>query len=664
VVDVKDYHHISQTYDVRVQDYRNEAGTPIVLRSCKRAVGQASFDGVGEYTPLEEGDPVLLMCVNGKLEDAVIIGSTYTLGDYNTFLREGQADEPFHVYDSFNGNKTAAQPSVHPSRMAQPDSYVRLIGSKNFHTPFDDPRFHEGREDQRAASPQLGSLEIRNKVGDVVNYSTGSQVYYSDADILILTNASGISRCTRLNNMAAYYVSMVEKIEKYLGINKGSNSERDESVEEIRPASTELPTTLQGQTNSLILTEIDSNRTDINSIDFNEWSPTQYHLEQAQKLAKAYREAASSCIEGSLMNNAVATAMQEPSDANEEEIEDYVDAEVTEATVPECNYGRGLDSSKERIFVIHETGVTSKQALDAVTGVGRGVSYHGIIYRDGSVVKLVSHSNTAYAAGESSFDGESSNWKSSSSSSLSNVIRLAASEVGYSESPPGSNKTKYGAWYGMDGVPWCAIFVSYCFYLAGSKLPPITTEKGFAYCPAGVSYYKERGQLDMNPRPGDIVFFDWQKDGTSDHVGIVESIASSNSVICIEGNTSNSDNSNGGQVMRRTRNFSQIAGFAHPSASSESCPERNINSVDSFAIQYSLESGDGYTKAQYKTLAQILKSTGIKADRVTSHHNVSNGKTDPKNFSCDAFNRALSSVGYMGGRVNFKVSGSPIEPEE
>ena len=58
------------------------------------------------------------------------------------------------------------------------------------------------------------------------------------------------------------------------------------------------------------------------------------------------------------------------------------------------------------------------------------------------------------------------------------VLAVAVRELGYREL--GDNRNKFGAWYGMDYQPWCAMFVSYCFYTVGLPLP-ITTGKGFAY---------------------------------------------------------------------------------------------------------------------------------------------------------------------------------------
>jgi hypothetical protein len=146
------------------------------------------------------------------------------------------------------------------------------------------------------------------------------------------------------------------------------------------------------------------------------------------------------------------------------------------------------------------------------------------------------------------------------------VLKIARSYIGVKESPSNSNRQIFGEWYGWNGVPWCAIFVSFCLYKAKMSLAeiPPTNTKGFAYCPYGVDYFKKQGKLDKNPKVRDIVFFDWQKDGVSDHVGIVEKVVSPSKVVCIEGNTSYGDNSNGGQVMRRTRELSSILGFAHP----------------------------------------------------------------------------------------------------
>ena len=43
------------------------------------------------------------------------------------------------------------------------------------------------------------------------------------------------------------------------------------------------------------------------------------------------------------------------------------------------------------------------------------------------------------------------------------ALAQSLKELGAKESPANSNKNKFGKWFGVDGVAWCNIFVSYCF---------------------------------------------------------------------------------------------------------------------------------------------------------------------------------------------------------
>lgn len=150
------------------------------------------------------------------------------------------------------------------------------------------------------------------------------------------------------------------------------------------------------------------------------------------------------------------------------------------------------------------------------------------------------------------------------------VISRAISTLGYKESPAGSNQSRFGSWYGANYQPWCASWVSWVFYHAGLPLPA-TTPKGFAYCPYGVKWFKDKGRFHSQPKVGDVIFFDFgRKDGVSDHVGIVEKVNSDGSVTTIEGNTSSTESgsqSNGGCVARRIRSLSVVQGFGRPNYS-------------------------------------------------------------------------------------------------
>lgn len=63
---------------------------------------------------------------------------------------------------------------------------------------------------------------------------------------------------------------------------------------------------------------------------------------------------------------------------------------------------------------------------------------------------------------------------------------------------------------------------------------------------------------------GDIVLFDFNHNGTSDHTGIVVSVNKDGTITTIEGNTSTGNNCNGGAVMRRTRVKSNVNYFVRP----------------------------------------------------------------------------------------------------
>lgn len=145
------------------------------------------------------------------------------------------------------------------------------------------------------------------------------------------------------------------------------------------------------------------------------------------------------------------------------------------------------------------------------------------------------------------------------------VLDRAKQELGTTENPPNSNKTPYGAWYGLNGFPWCAMFVSWCFDKAGVPLGKIDDAKGYRYCPSAYQYWKSTNQITKNPAPGDIVLFDWEGDGKCDHTGLfLKDNADGMTFTALEGNTSFSNNSNGGEVMQRKRHYALVKAFVSP----------------------------------------------------------------------------------------------------
>ncbi|GAA6420053.1 lysozyme family protein [Clostridia bacterium UC5.1-2G4] len=115
--------------------------------------------------------------------------------------------------------------------------------------------------------------------------------------------------------------------------------------------------------------------------------------------------------------------------------------------------------------------------------------------------------------------------------SNSKLVNIASSQIG------NHGGTPYWSWYGYkERVEWCACFVSWVAYQSGDL--DVTIPK-FAAVVDGVKWYKDKGQWQDRryiPKSGDIIFFDWEVDGTPDHVGIVEK--SENGIVyTIEGNS-------------------------------------------------------------------------------------------------------------------------------
>lgn len=150
------------------------------------------------------------------------------------------------------------------------------------------------------------------------------------------------------------------------------------------------------------------------------------------------------------------------------------------------------------------------------------------------------------------------------------VLATARSYVDahYQEGP--NNETVFGKWYGLDHQPWCAMFVSYCFYIAkASKLIAASGPKGFASCSAGLAWFKKNNQL-VDPKTaqaGDIVFFQFDKTPEPEHVGLVVKAADAQGLTTYEGNTGGTDHgsqSNGDGVYLKRRPYSLVMAVARP----------------------------------------------------------------------------------------------------
>jgi hypothetical protein len=155
------------------------------------------------------------------------------------------------------------------------------------------------------------------------------------------------------------------------------------------------------------------------------------------------------------------------------------------------------------------------------------------------------------------------------------VITHAKKFVDEKYAEEGDNLTIMGKWYGLNGQPWCAMFVSYCFHLAKAlDLIKMTGKKGFASCDAGLKAFAKAGMLVPvgQAQAGDIVFFQFDTDKEPDHVGFVVRNDGKN-LICFEGNTTpdgvKGSQSNGGMATKKKRPYSLVMGVARPAYTAE-----------------------------------------------------------------------------------------------
>lgn len=165
------------------------------------------------------------------------------------------------------------------------------------------------------------------------------------------------------------------------------------------------------------------------------------------------------------------------------------------------------------------------------------------------------------------------------------LLDIARAELGTKEFPAGSNKVKYSTWYGLTG-PWCVMFVMWCCNQAGVDLPIRT-----ASCSALRAAAQSAGMwVTGNYRPGDIVIYDWGKDGKPDHCGIIETVSGS-SVVAIEGNTAIGNDSNGGEVMRRTRTLTQMIGAVRPKYEEANMESEEVQTAQEWAQHAGIMNG-------------------------------------------------------------------------
>jgi hypothetical protein len=198
---------------------------------------------------------------------------------------------------------------------------------------------------------------------------------------------------------------------------------------------------------------------------------------------------------------------------------------------------------------IQPTGFIGQETFNLLRSIiiPKGLPHAGEYAMDARAVELI---NAAYDR----FKGFEPSGPSITSAAQARLTK-AKSQIGVKESPMNSNMQQYGAWYNMNGVPWCAIFCTWVDQLGGKPTDSFSRSSRYSYVPYVVNdarLAKNGLSVVSTPKPGDLVCYDWSRDGEYDHIGIIEIAPDANgNFTAIEGNTSTSNNSNGGQVMRR-----------------------------------------------------------------------------------------------------------------
>lgn len=185
------------------------------------------------------------------------------------------------------------------------------------------------------------------------------------------------------------------------------------------------------------------------------------------------------------------------------------------------------------------------------------------------------------------------------------LIAMAESQLGYDRYKDPQQGTKYGRWYaelthspwfGTNGVPYCAMFVSWCL----AQLQISCTGCPTASCTSGLLAAARRaGKLKriQDGKGGDVVLFDWSRRGytspEADHTGIL--VANRNgSIETIEGNVDN------GKVLRRTRSYIDVVGCFTPDFEEDEVTDADIQKIAKAVMAAQIDYKNGIDDKPHK----------------------------------------------------------------
>ncbi len=402
IINVKRSNHLALTYAVKLYD----AGG-LVLENCKLASSESGYNGTGVANPLDEGTPVILACKSGILEDAVIIGCFNTEGVYKEFYEEGKLQKPSQT----EGGAEFNQPSGHPNRITQEDSYFQVVRGKTLNGPYDSPEYHVDPGEKLEARSMPSSILMKNQGGDVVQYTMGSNVIYSDGNIVQVSGGDREQKSTKMLRLAAMHSKRADLIGGVTGT--GATS-----------ATTGITPIAPGRSVK----------------DPAEAIPDSYRVTEERKLADLYKQAAQGQNQSAISRGLESNRLKERFDSELSIVGNLNDGSTgsptkstfapkqERAVVNPGNFTSRTPSKYQPVLVVHSTG-GAQSTIDTL-GQSGNASYHALIKQDGTIVNLVDFKNKALGAANSSFNGEQ---ESGSIDNFANQIALEAPNSLYTE---------------------------------------------------------------------------------------------------------------------------------------------------------------------------------------------------------------------------------------
>lgn len=253
----------------------------------------------------------------------------------------------------------------------------------------------------------------------------------------------------------------------------------------------------------------------------------------------------------------------------------------------------------------------------------------------------------------------------SESDMIAKVISVAKNEVGYEGT---GSYSKYGEWYGYQGA-WCTTFVLWCFNKAGDalgvKLYGNIVPSG-GNCNSMISWYKNKDRYHKrgsgySPKKGDLVFFDWSGNGSSQHVGIVKSV-SGNTINTIEGNCS-------GKVKEKKYtasgskpygNVSAIMGYGSPNWKSVSKGKTSSSKTTKKIAAKKTTAKKSTTKKQTTRKQQKKQTTSKKQKKQNASKPAVSSATSKKSTTAAATSSTTAATSKETTKAVIKASDMTI----